>query len=242
MLRIALCDDAPQFLRQLYGLLEYWPHRPNDIHVDTFGDADSLMSSHRNAPYDIILMDIVMPLLNGIEAAKELRQSDDSVRIVFLTTSTEFAIDAFAVHASHYLLKPVEPKALYDCLDRLCADISKQTEYLVVRSNVAVHRIPLQDIEVIEAHQKHSLITLISGEMIHAVEPLYYFEEKLLANGTFFKCHRSYIINLFRIRTYTQKELQMRSGYRIPISRNSHKEFETAYFSLLFDHPADTTS
>ena len=70
--------------------------------------------------------------------------------------------------------------------------------------------------------------------IIESNQPLYFFQSKLLLADGFFKCHRSYIVNLYRIATYTQKEIQMQSGARIPISRSCHGEFEAAYFDLLF--------
>ena len=234
MLRIAICDDMPEFLRQTRRTIEHWDDRPDNLYIETFEDADSLLTSHHNKPFDIILLDIIMPLLNGLDAAKEIRQTDSNVKIVFLTHSSEYAVDSYTVKARNYLLKPINTNALFECLSELCEEIAQQAKFLTIRSTTAVHRIMLQDIEVIEAHQKHTLLSLSNGSVIEAVEPLYYFEEKLLPDIEFYKCHRSYIVNLYRIKTYTQNELLMRCGYRIPISRSAHKNFEAAYFSLLF--------
>lgn len=234
MLRIAICDDMPEFLRQTRRIIEHWDDKPDNLYIETFEDADSLLTSHHNKPFDIILLDIVMPLLNGLDAAKEIRQTDTNVKIVFLTHSSEYAVDSYTVKAHNYLLKPINTKALFQCLSELYEEIAQQAKFLTIRSTTAVHRIMLQDIEVIEAHQKHTLLSLSNGSVIEAVEPLYFFEEKLLGDVEFYKCHRSYIVNLYRIKTYTQNELLMHCGYRIPISRSAHKNFEAAYFSLLF--------
>lgn len=234
MLRIAICDDMPEFLLQTRYAIERWKDKPDNLYIETFEDADSLITSHHSKPFDIILMDIIMPLLNGLDAAKEIRQSDKSVKIVFLTHSSEYAVDSYSVKANNYLLKPLDTTALFRCLTELSEEIALQSKYLTIRSVTAVHRVMLQDIEVIEAHQKHTLLSLSNGSVIEAIEPLYFFEEKLLADVEFYKCHRSYIVNLYRIKTYTQNELLMRCGYRIPISRSAHKNFENTYFSLLF--------
>ena len=77
-------------------------------------------------PFDIILLDVVMPLLNGIEAANELREKDKNVKIVFLTSSPEFAVASYTVKASNYLLKPVEPAKLFACLDELIIEIHSE--------------------------------------------------------------------------------------------------------------------
>ena len=234
MLRIAICDDMSEFLQQTKHAIEHWEDKPDTLHIETFEDADSLIISHRSNPFDIILLDIIMPLLNGLDAAKEIRQSDGTVKIVFLTHSSEYAVDSYTVKANNYLLKPLNTTNLYKCLTELSEEFSKQAKFLTIRSATAVHRIMLQDIEAIEAHQKHTLLSLSNGSILETLEPLYFFEEKLLTDIEFYKCHRSYIVNLYHIKTYTQNELLMRCGYRIPISRSVHKHFEAAYFSLLF--------
>lgn len=236
MLRIAICDDMPIFLQEIQTQLNNWKDRPCVLHIDTYTAADALLKAHQLAPYDIILMDIVMPLLNGIEAARELRQTDSSVPIVFLTNSTDFAVDAFAVRANHYLLKPVDASMLYQCLNDLYHNIHKKDEYIIFRNHAAtVHRILVQDIESVEAHLKQMQIILTDGRSLWSTDPLYYFEEKLLKKNYFIKCHRSYLVNLYHIQTLTKNQLTMRAGHQIPVSRNAQKKVEEAYFSLLFD-------
>ena len=235
MLRLAICDDMLDFSQRIQDFLIHWENRPCDLHIDIYTEADALLKAHFAAPYDMILLDVVMPLLSGIEAARELRQTDSTVRIVFLTSSSEFAVDAFAVRANHYLLKPVEPSMLYRCLNELYHEIQKNAECIVIRNNATIHRILLQEIESVEAHLKHMQITRTDGSILWSTDPLYYFEEKLLAQKNFIKCHRSYLVNLYHVQTYTKKELIMRSGRQIPISRNAHKTVEETYFSLLFD-------
>ena len=83
MLRIAICDDMLSFLHQIQDYLTHWDNQPDELCVDTFREADSLLVAHQHTPYDIILLDVVMPLLNGIDAAREIRQADSRVRIVF---------------------------------------------------------------------------------------------------------------------------------------------------------------
>lgn len=239
MLRIAVCDDVQTFSEQVRRCILQWENRPKELAVEIFCDADALISTHSKNPFDIIFLDVVMPLLGGIEAAGELRQQDKSVKIVFLTSSPEFAVDSYRVKASDYLLKPLEPRALFRCLDELVQDILQNAKSIPIRSRSAVHRVELSRIEYIESSNKDVLFVLSDGQTIVTQEPLYYFENKLLLSDGFFKCNRSYIINIHRIDTYTPKEIKMRSGCRIPISRSCHKEFESAYFAALFGKAGD---
>lgn len=239
MFRIGICDDMPQFSEQLRELIGRWENRPEGLSVQTFSDADALIGAHSAAPFDIIFLDVVMPLLGGIEAAGEIRQQDKSVRIVFLTGSAEFAIDSYRVKASNYLLKPPDPKQLYCCLDELSEEILRNAKAIPIRSRHGVHRVELSRIEYVEASNKDVIFSLSDGRTIVSPDPLYFFESKLLLGDGFFRCNRSYIVNIHRIDTYTPKEIRMRSGCRVPISRSCQKEFESAYFSVLFGKAGD---
>lgn len=234
MFRIAICDDDLQALTAISRLVARWPGLPAEHAVLTFSNGDDLIDSHAAAPFDVILLDIVMPLLNGIEAAREIRSRDRLSKIVFLTSSPEYALESYSVKADDYLLKPVEEAVLFRCLDELSREIRRNSRLITVRGVNAVYRVELDRIEYIEAQNKHALIALSDGRQLLSTEPLYTFEERLPMGEGFFKCHRSYIVSIHQIDTYTSKEITMRCGCRIPISRTCRKEFESAFFSVLF--------
>lgn len=234
MLRLAICDDMPEFLLSTKMQLEQWKDKPEELIIELFNNGDSLIEAHIANPYDIIFLDVLMPLLNGIETASEIRKHDSSVKIVFLTSTSAFAVDSYTVHADNYLLKPVAQDKLFHCINELYSDILNNAKYINVSSATAVYRIELRNIEYIEAHGKKVLFILTNGSMIESNQPFYFFQDKLLLEDGFFKCHRSYIVNIYRIVTYMQKEIRMQSGFRIPVSRSCHAEFESAYFDLLF--------
>lgn len=232
--RIAVCDDMEVFSRHIYNVLSRWEERPANLIVETFDNADSLIAAHGKNPFDIILLDVIMPLLNGIVAAREIRQQDKNVKIVFLSTSPEFAVDSYTVKANNYLLKPLDPGKLYACMNELVDDLRGSPKTIVVKSIRAFHQIEVDKIEYVEAQNKRVLFFLCDGTTIEAVEPLYTYESQLTLDDGYFKCSRSYIVNIHHISTYGNKEVQMQSGCRITISRNRQKEFEAAYFETLF--------
>lgn len=233
-MRIALCDDQPDHLEQIHNLVLSWNNRPSDLTVHCFDNGDSLLLAHHKAPFDVIFLDVIMPLLSGMETAKELRQSDKTVKLVFLTTSTKYAVDAFAVKASNYLVKPLNPEKLHLCLDELCQELRASTRQICVKSPHALHRVTIADIEYVESQNKRILFVLSDGHTILSNEPLYAYEDKLTLEDGFFKCNRSFIVNIHKIDTFTAKEIRTHSGTRISISRSCHQEFEKAYFSVLF--------
>ena len=241
MIRIAICDDSPEFLQQTKQMLAQWTGSvAGNISVELFEDADSLLLTHSKNPFDIIFLDIVMPLLNGIEAAQELRLQDKSAKIVFLTSSPEFAVESYTVKASNYLLKPVQPVKLFACLDELAAEIQNTTKAIVIKGVDAIHRIALSDIEYVEAQLKRVVFFLKGNRTVEAPDPFYTYEAVLPQAEGFFKCHRSYIVNIHHIENFSHSQVVMRSGMGIPISRSCQKTFEDAYFSVVFGKVGDT--
>ena len=239
MIRIAICDDSAVFLEQAKFMLEHWDKSPVKLIIDAFEDADELISTHNEKPFDIILLDVVMPLWGGIEAAKEIRKNDRKVKLVFLTSSAEYAVDSYTVKADNYLLKPVAPEVLFSALEELIAELLKTSRHIVIKTNDAMHRILVSDIEYIEAQNKHVLFVFSNGKELLSTEPLYSFEDKLTLDEGFFKCHRSYIANINYISTYSQKDITMHSGARLPISRSYQKDFSQAFFQVILGKDSD---
>ena len=231
-MRIALCDDCSDQLESLRRMILGW--NGEELSVSCYDNGDALLRAHASAPFDVIFLDVLMPLLGGMETAKELRQSDKTVKLVFLTSSPDYAVEAFTVKASNYLLKPVDREKLYACLEELDQELRASARKICIRGIHAMHQIPVESIEYIESQNKRILFVLSGGETILSGEPLYTYEEKLTLEEGFFKCSRSFIVNIHRIDTFTTKEIRTRSGARIPISRSCHREFERAYFSVLF--------
>ena len=240
MLRIAICDDNADFLQQLLDMINCWQTKPLNTVCEAYDNGDELANAHRAAPFDIILLDVVMPMLNGIETAREIRRNDKNTKIVFLTSSSEFAVDAFTVKANNYLMKPINKQALFQCLDEFVTEMSQKAHTITVKGLYAVQKLALDNIEYIEAQNKHIVFFLQDGTMVKTTDPLRMYEDKLTLNDSFFKCHRSYIVNLNHIDAYTFKEIKMHSGCRIPISRSCHKAFESAYFTILFGKTGET--
>ena len=233
-MRIALCDDSAQQLEQLRGMILAWEGRQGDLTISCYDNGEALLQAHSAVPFDVIFLDVLMPLLGGMETARELRKSDKTVKLVFLTSSADFAVEAFSVKASDYLLKPLQADKLYACLAELQEMLQESARRINIKGAHALHRVAVADIEYIESQNKRILFVLTGGRTILSGEPLYTYEEKLTLEDGFFKCSRSFIVNIHRIDTFTTKEIRTQSGARIPISRSCHRDFEKAYFSVLF--------
>ena len=234
MVRIACCDDDKNHLNTIKNMIDSWNQCPVLLHTDIFDEGDALIQAHAKQPYDIIILDIVMPLLNGVDTAREIRTKDKSVKIIFLTSSKEFAFESYRGNASDYLLKPVLVDELRSSLLERIAEIQNVDRFITISNSGVHHRIVLSEVEYFEAQGKHVIISMKNGEQLKANEALYTFEQHFEGDSEFFKCHRSFIINLTQVSSYSAKEIVMRSQSVIPLSRNLIKEFEGAYFTVLF--------
>lgn len=238
-MRVAICDDNVHFINALERLLFHWAAKPVKFYVATFTNSDDLLEVHANEPFDLIFLDIIMPMINGIETAREIRRTDRTVKIIFLTSSPEYAVESYSVRAYHYLLKPVQPESLYQVMDQLSAEIIADTRAITIKELHANYRIELNQIEYIESQNKHILFYLTDLRKLESTATLASWEDHLLLQDGFFRCHRSYIVNIHHIVSFNALEIRMRSGAIIPISRNTRKAFEEAYFSLTFQEAGE---
>ena len=158
MIRIALVEDDPACREQLRGYLDWYGKESGEkLSVTTFADGDEI-ALHYTADYDIILMDIEMKFMDGMTAAELIREKDDSVVIIFITNSPQYAIKGYAVDAMDYVLKPVSYYAFSQRIKRAAARLERrrQRRYLTVFARDGTHRVPCSDVLYIEV-QGHEL-------------------------------------------------------------------------------------
>jgi DNA-binding LytR/AlgR family response regulator len=235
MIRLAVCDDEALCLDSMRRMIEQWSANCGiPFQLGCFDNGDALLKSIRSVKTDVVLLDIMMPLLNGMDTAHEIREFDKMAKIVFLTSSPEFALQSYSVKASGYIIKPVSFEHLSEVLDDCTAALHEEPENLLLKSACGYHKIYLHDIEYIEAQNKRVMFFLKSGQSLTITEPLYSFENRLLTKDGFFKCHRSYIISMNHVNSFNTAEIRMKSGSALPIARSSAKAFQEAYFSYMF--------
>lgn len=235
MLRIAMCDDSPAFLNSTGQLIKKWSEQSGiPVDIFTFDNGDALIEKNMSLRMDIIFLDILMPMLNGMDTAKELRQRDTAARIIFLTSSPEFALESYDIRAQDYLLKPVSYEKIKKALDECVRSLEFEPMYLVLKTYMGYQKLYLHDIEYIEAQNKRVLFYLRTGGEVAVAEPLRSFENKFADSTSFFKCHRSYLVYLPNVEHFSSSNIITKSGRNIPIARGCAKAFKEAYFARMF--------
>ena len=235
MIRIAVCDDSPEFLQQAVNMVERWSEEsgvPAEIY--RFDNGDALLAKNAVTHMDIIFLDIIMPLQSGIDTAKELRQSDKAVKIIFLTSSPEFALDSYEVKAQDYLLKPVTYEKVKETLTECSHTFEEEPKNIVLKTAFGYQKLYFHDMEYAEAQNKRVVFYLRTGKTVESAESLHSLEDRLCRNDGFFKCHRSYLVYLPNVDHFSMTEIITKSGRSIPIARGYGKAFKEAYFAFVF--------
>ncbi len=235
MLRIAVCDDSPVFLEKAVNLIRHWVDQSGiSAEIYSFDNGDDLIDKNATMRMDIVFLDIIMPMLNGMDTARELRQKDTAVRIIFLTSSPEFALESYEVKAQGYLLKPVGYEKIKEILDECALFFDAEPKNFVLKTTFGYQKLYFSDIEYAEAQNKKVIFYLKNEKSVLSTEPLHFFENLLTDQNGFFKCHRSYLVYMPNVDHFSNTEIITKSGRKIPIARGYAKAFKEAYFQLMF--------
>ncbi|MEG1773358.1 MAG: LytTR family DNA-binding domain-containing protein [Oscillospiraceae bacterium] len=234
-MHIAICDDDASELARVLSLLDtYRQERAVCLTYQAYHSAAELLATMKNGQYALLLLDILMPGFTGIEAAREVRTFDQGVRIIFLTSSPEFALDSYAVKAQDYMLKPVPKEKLFSALDAIFAEEQTPMEGLVLKTQSGMARILFSRLAFVEITNKRLHFHLSDGSMREAYASLAEYEKKLLSQPGFIKVHRAYIVNLWQMSELTASSFVSNSGKVVPISRLLYGEVRKAYMEHLF--------
>ena len=233
MLKIAVCDDNQEELSHITALLEaYQKERGTSLSYKPFLSSVELASTAQSGGYSLYLLDAIMPALDGIGLAKEIRSFDKAASIIFLTSSPEFAVESYSVKASNYLLKPVSTELLAASLDELLEEASlRQEKYVVLRSSIGIRKIRLSQIVYAEAQERRILYHLENGEVLECTGRFSSVCEDLLKNREFFLPHRSFLVNMSYISTIGNTDIQMQTGQIIPLAQRRLVEIKEYYLA-----------
>ena len=232
---LAVCDDTKKDLDAVCALLDQWrAERDAALRSKVVQSAVELLEAARRERFTCYLLDVMMPGLDGIEAAREIRGFDDAAQIVFLSSSPGFAYESYGVRALNYLLKPVQRESLFSLLERLSREERKNEEAITLRAGAAFLRLPYAQISFVEVIRKHVYFHLADGTVREVPGSLKDFEAALLGRPEFMRVHRSYIVNMLQVERLSSAGLRTFQGDELPVSRLSYPQLQKDYMTLLF--------
>lgn len=226
MINCAVCDDEPRMLEQLTGCLTaLLEERGLSFHVEGFSSGAALLE--RGGDFDLILLDIRMEGPDGMETARRLRQAGDRGLLIFVTALEELVFDAFAVEAFDYLLKPLDAARFRQTVDRALRALERRSGgRILVQRGTLRRMIPLEDIVYGEVLGRKVYLHLRDGTTVDYYEKLENLERRV--DGRFFRCHRSYLVNLDDVLGCGGGRVTLPRGGEIPVSRLREREFTQA--------------
>ena len=235
---ISICDDQINELENIKQIVLEYAKTHLELHISVncfLNPLDMLEDVRQNGVPDIALLDICMPGILGTEIAKELQnRSDESTDIIFLTTSSDFAVEAFALHVNDYLTKPFTKERLTDTLDRIIQKRNIRL-FVPVMSGREIHRIDLYQVIYVESKNHNVEIFLRSGKNIKTRTPLADIKTLCHKIKGFISVGASYIVNLRCVQSILQTELILINGQRIPIPRRLRNDVKEQYFSFYIE-------
>ena len=226
---IAICDDVRSDSDYTKSLVRSWAELSEyTVNIDSYSSAEAFLFAYEeNKQYDILIFDIEMEGINGVELAKKVRENNREVPIIFITGFDDYISDGYDVEALHYILKPVDRDKLNKVLDRACEKLRKNEQAIFFDLPDGMVRIPLYEIRYIEVRSNY--ITVHGVTEISAKTTLSAVEKEL--DSGFFRVGRSFIVNMRYIRKITKTEVILEGGVSVPLSRGLYEPLNRAFIN-----------
>lgn len=236
MLKIVICDDVDTELRHVATLTnEYLAERGVNADIQQFNHPDALLTACETETFHIFLLDMVMPMIGGLELGRSIRRISTDAQIIYITTEPGFALDAYAVNPLHYLLKPVDKDTLFAALELAAEKVNFGEEtFVTVRTRNGLRTLSTDVIDFCE-YVRHAVIyTLVSGERVETFTISGSFAEHiapLLCDRRFIQPHAAFAINMSRVERLNKDGFTLRGGAFVPTSGKQFTAVRSAYMS-----------
>ena len=233
-MRIALVDDENIQLQLLSDLVaaelcsmdSCASHR-----IDTFRNGQTFLDHWKPGDYDVVILDIFMGGITGVDVAKEIRLADEEVKLVFCSRSNEFAAESYQVNAQYYLVKPATPASISNMLKRLNLDMMARAKTVTLPDG---HIVIERQILYTEYYNHVVFVHLKDGEVYHLRANHSDVEELLAPSGYIYSPSKGILINFFEVKELLESSVTMSDGAVLPVSRRRSKEVLSAYTKFRF--------
>lgn len=234
MIRIAICEDEKEVQFLIEGYLDnILKNRNKKYEIQKYSSGEELLE--RNSKYiDILLLDIQMGQINGMDTARKIREVDNKMEIIFITSLIDYVQEGYEVRAYRYLLKPIEleelKKHVLTCIKEI--EINKNN-YIVIKNRSNTYKINSNEIVYIEVQKKEMLIHTInkSFNVCYSLEKI----EKDLNQDKFIRCHKSFLVNLNYVENIKPNIAALENGEEVPVSRYRYKDVKEKFLKFLGD-------
>ena len=228
-MKIALIDDQAEMLEKIFTIIR--KELPSAKYY-TFSSGDKFLETWREGMYDLIIIDVFMPGTLGIDVARKIRETDMDVRLVFCTTSNEFASESYEVAANYYLHKPVSTDSVKRMLKMIRLDHYEHQRFLRLPDG---QRVILRNIIYTEYHNHTILIHCKNNESIQTRMSQTEWESLLSEHSYLYSTSKGIVANFYEVAKLDDGLFVMSDGSQVPISRRKTKDVSERYTSFRFE-------
>ena len=228
--KVAICDDSDADRRYIMNMVRSWASAAgHEVQIDGFPSAESFLFRYAGeSDYDILLLDIEMGAMDGVTMAKELRKSNDTVQIIFITGYSDYISEGYEVAALHYLMKPVNEEKLRLVLDRAAEKLAKNERVLNFEVSGEMVRMPIYQIRYADVLGNSVTVHALTDVTVKMT--LGELEKQL--DERFYRVGRSALVNLTQISRVTRAEIRLNDGTAIPLPRGAYEGVNRAIINM----------
>ena len=228
--KVAICEDSDADRRYIMDMVRSWASAAgHEVQIDGFPSAESFLFRYAGeSDYDILLLDIEMGAMDGVTMAKELRKSNDTVQIIFITGYSDYISEGYEVAALHYLMKPVNEEKLCLVLDRAAEKLAKNERVLNFEVSGEMVRVPIYQIRYADVLGNY--VTVHAQTDVTVKMTLGELEKQL--DERFYRVGRSALVNLTQISRVTRAEIRLNDGTAIPLPRGAYEGVNRAIINM----------
>ena len=241
-MRICICDDEQNELINTYNIIDnYFKNMNMEYLIDKYNDANVLLNKliyfPEEAQYDIYFLDIIMQI-EGTQVARKIKELDESSIIIFITTSKDYAIEAFNVRAVDYILKPIDPVVFSNKMNAIMKNIDMRLKktFVFKATNHSVVSINIENVVYIESYNRRMIVHTDTMEEISSPILRTRFQDSIpfdFKSHNFVQCHSSYIVNFNQIKSIEKNCFVMKNGEEVPISKQYYQDVKKKYINYL---------
>ena len=223
---ISICDDNAVEAAGIRAMVNVWATDQNRIaKIDVYHSAEQFLFHYSGQKdYDILLLDIEMDGISGVELARRIRKENRAMQIIFITGYSDYILDGYEVEALHYLMKPVSQGKLSEVLDRAVEKLRQKEQALLLETKAGMVRIPIHTIRWLEVRQNY--VTIHADSDVTVKRTLSELEQEL--DEQFFRTGRSWIVNLQDVSRVTKTDVILKDGTAVPLSRGFYEKLNRA--------------
>lgn len=225
--RIAICDDEQNQIEYITSIVASWSdHEGHSCEIRTFASAEAFLFEYEeDKTYDILLLDVEMKNMNGIELAKRIRKDNNRAEIIFITSHFEFVGEGYEVDALHYLIKPISVEKLTQVLTKAAEKISVEPPSVVISCEGETVKLYEADIRYVESFL-HYIVIHTKDKEYKIKENMSVFEN--IVSDDFYRIHRSYLVSLKHITRISRTSVNI-GNTELPLSRGKYDDINRAF-------------